>query len=158
MLGACGGGQEGGSGAADSAPLDEGLLEFVRCMRRQGIQLADPKITGEDKVEIRPAQGAPIASRADFDAATEACEREGYSRFGTTKPKRTVEPDREDNAIEFARCARREGVDLPDPRFEDGAITNWSPAALGIDLDDPDVVAIGETCARESGFDPWKEL
>lgn len=155
VLGGCGGGGDIDAGGGASA--DRGLVEFVGCMRRQGIQLGDPVVTGDDKVEIRPAPGAPVAPRAAFDAATRACEAEGYSRFGDGE-RQHLDRSKEDQAVAFARCARRQGIDLPDPRFEDGAITNWEPDGLGIDVEAPDVVAVGESCAGESGFNPWQDL
>lgn len=154
LVAGCGGG--GGTGRAAPA-ADAGLAEFVQCMRRHGVPLADPVVTGTDEVEIRPAQGAPVVARADFDAATRACEAEGHHPFGGGA-RQAPDRDREDRAVAFARCARREGIALPDPRFEDGEVTNWDPAALGIDLEAPAVVAVGGRCTRESGFDPWEDL
>ncbi|HVF13147.1 MAG TPA: hypothetical protein VM942_01040 [Acidimicrobiales bacterium] len=156
VFGGCGSaGDDVGAGGGASA--DQGLAEFVGCMRRQGIQLSDPVVTGGDKVEIRPAPGAPIAPQEEFDAATRACEAEGFSRFGDGE-RRRLDRSKEDQAVAFARCARSHGVDLPDPRFEDGAITNWEPDGLGIDVEAPDVAAVGERCAGESGFNPWEDL
>lgn len=134
-------------------------MDFVRCMRRHGIQLADPVVTGRDKVEIGPAPGAPLAPESEFDAATRACEAEGYSRFGKAGDRgRGGDGVDEEGALAFARCVRRSGIPLPDPRFERGAVTNWDPERLGLDLDDATVIAAGQSCARETGFDPWEEL
>ena len=156
LLAGCGRGG-GGVDVAGGASVDQGLVDFVRCMRRHGIQLADPVRTGDDKVEVRPAPGAPLASRQEFDEATRSCEAEGHSRFGDGQ-RRRLDRSKEDEAVAFARCVRGEGVDLPDPRFEDGAVTNWDPDALGIDVEAPDVVAVGERCAGATGFNPWEDL
>lgn len=156
LLAGCGRG-DGGIDGAGGAAVEQGLVDFVRCMRRHGIQLADPVATGDDNVEVRPAKGAPVASRQEFDAATRACEADGHSRLGDGERRRLDRPE-EDEAVAFARCVRREGVDLPDPRFEDGAVTNWDPDSLSIDVEAPDVVAAGERCAGTTGFDPWEDL
>jgi hypothetical protein len=156
LLAGCGGAEPRAAGQA--AP-DQGLLDFVRCMRRQGIPLADPVVTGEDRVEVRPLEGAPLAGRAEFDAAADACEAEGFHRFGDggERRPRDGDRDREDAALAFARCVREAGVELPDPRLEDGEITNWDPDRLGIDLTDAQVIEVGRRCADRSGFDPWED-
>lgn len=154
LLAGCG---DGAGPVAGGEGRDEGLLAFVRCMRGEGIPLADPVETGDGKVEVMPAPGQPLAGRAAFDAAVAACERRGLRRFGDgSRPG--GDRSREDGAVAFARCVRRLGIDLPDPRFRDGEVANWAPSELGIDIEAPAVVAVGERCARETGFDPWEEL
>lgn len=157
LVAACGGAGGGPAEPARGASGAGGLVDFVRCMRRHGVALGDPIVEG-DRVEIPPAEGAPLASRADFEAATAACEDEGHSRFGSDGERRRLDRRQEEEAVAFARCVRRKGIELPDPRFQNATVSNWDPEQLGIDLDDPEVVAVGEQCTAATGFDPWEEL
>lgn len=134
---------------------DERLLAFVECMRAEGVALADPVVDG-DRVEIGPGPGGTPPDRDEFEAAEAACAEQGLTPF--TDPAERPDPaagaDRADRALAFARCARASGVTLPDPVFEGDSIANWDVDELGIDLDDPEIVEIGDRCAEESQFDP----
>ena len=138
---------------------EDAWLGFARCLRTEGIKVADPTFLSDGGVKIAPASGAPIASRDVFDAAVDEC-RPILSAAGL-KPPGDEEPDRnlalEDRALAFAKCARAAGYELPDPVIEGGRVANWNPAELGIDLEDPETQRAADGCARQSGFDPRKE-
>lgn len=142
-----------------SAPAaDERLLAFVECMRAEGVALADPVVDGE-RVEIGPGPGGALPDRDEFEAAEAACAEQGLAPF--TEPVERPDPaaaaDRADRALAFAGCVRASGIALPDPIFEGDSIINWDVDELGIDLDDPEIVEIGNRCVEETQFDPTVE-
>lgn len=151
----CGGGDPGP--AQEAGAPDDALMEFVRCMRGHGVQLGDPIVRG-DSVEIPPARGVPVVSREEFEAAEAACRAEGHGGPAMAGSRAGVDTGVQDGAVAFARCVRRHGIDLPDPRFDDGTVTNWDVDRLGIDLSDPRVLAVGDRCSGETGFNPWEDL
>ena len=122
-LAACGGGGEsagaGSSGAAgaggDRAKLEQAALKHAECMRRQGIEVPDPK-PGEGGIVLSgPPSGADPGAR---QRAAAKCEK--YLR-GVPPPKLSDEQKTAmlDGALKHARCMRRQGIDFPDPRFDD---------------------------------------
>ena len=152
----------GGAPAARPTPTQEdALVSFADCLRRQGINVADPEFLPDGGWKLLPASGRPVTPRHEFEAAVAGC-KPILTAAGLKLPnERDDDIARditvEDRALGFAACVRTAGFDLPDPAVEDGRVTNWDPEALGIDLDDPDVQRVADRCARTSGFDPRKE-
>jgi hypothetical protein len=77
----------GGSGAADPRSR---LLEFARCMREHGVDVADPP-AGEDRITINPGS----STEAQIQAAQQACAQyapEGLNGQEAPGPGRTMLP------------------------------------------------------------------
>jgi len=138
----------GGTGTANPAtdgspskdPQQAGL-DFARCMREQGVDMPDPEVGERGMVMVGPrrAEGEPGGDQrppAGFEEAHRACAHflEDMIQDDHAKP----DPAEQDRALEFARCMRENGVDMPDPDFSDGG------AGFSIQI-------------GEEGFDPTSE-
>ncbi len=116
-------------------------------MRDQGLEWPDPFVdaSGEPRIQL-PAGFQPADLDEIFDAAEECGE------FLEGVPLAVDATDLSaatDLLLEFARCMRENGFDLPDPDFSlvlDPA--NAPPAGPfgDVDLDDADFVAAFENC------------
>ena len=154
LLGACGGSDSGGSDddvasvsdddsdeqaqSNDEADAEEELLDWVECMRDEGIDIPDPtrdadgnlviegpgiRIGGGESVgptsEENPDDDeGPAVDPEEMDAAMEAC-----GEPPALGPSDISDEDlqaMQDAALEFAECMRDEGIeDFPDPDFSD---------------------------------------
>src|SRR5919198_1218149 len=119
---------------------------------------------------LRPA--IPVAAAAAFTLlALAACgggggsggvaSMDGSSHSGTTGTSTTGTKDPQEAALEFAKCMREHGVDMPDPKFGKGGIVVQKNASgdTGVDPDDPTFKAAQKACqpivdkaAREAGL------
>ena len=121
---ACGGGEETGAGEADGggdrAKLERAALEHAECMRKEGIDVPDPK-PGQGGIILRGPRGG--GDPGAQERAARRCEK--YLR-DVPPPKLSDEQKNavRDGALEHARCMRGQGIDFPDPRFDDkGGVT-----------------------------------
>jgi hypothetical protein len=156
LLGACGSDGDGSGGnddvasvsgddsdeqaqGDDQADTEEELLDWVECMRDEGIDIPDPTRDENgnlviDGPGIRLGGGDTGGStssdesddegderpfdRDEMDAAMEAC-----GEPPALGPNDLSDEDRqamEEDALEFAECMRDEGIeDFPDPDFSD---------------------------------------
>ncbi len=155
---ACGGSSDGGSGepgggngGKDRDP-QAAALAWATCMRDNGVDIPDPKPQDEGggQLFLAPGVGGPLAGTDEktFTAAKKACSEHaedmggpGAAGFGEEDKQRMVD---------FARCMREQGIDMPDPDFDgsDGRI------AIEIDPNDPDFDAAREACKKFSGGMP----
>ncbi|HVF73859.1 MAG TPA: hypothetical protein VM938_02320 [Acidimicrobiales bacterium] len=137
-LGACG--SDGGSGndvaslgntkqAAAGGPekdKEKAWLDFARCMRDHGVQMADPEVagSGDGMVMVRPAGGGTggtateVPDDGKLKAADAAC-RHHIEGLGGGRT-RLDDPEMQDKLVKFARCMREQGIDMPDPTSEGG--------------------------------------
>jgi hypothetical protein len=167
LLGACSGGGSDGGGDGDGvaslsddnaneqAQTDQNdseaeLLDWVECMRGEGIDLSDPTRDADGNLVISgpginigggseggtfdnadPADGEePPIDPQDMDAATEVCGEPPATGGELSEEDRQAQ---EDAALQFAECMRNEGIeDFPDPDFSDqGPQTNSNTAPEG---------------------------
>ena len=109
---------EGGTDTEEDP--QEAALEWARCMRERGIDVPDPQVDEDGRVEIRPGAGMRLDRQGDdFREAREAC----GTPFGDAGPPQLSEEEREqmqETMLEFAACMREQGVDMPDPDFSGG--------------------------------------
>jgi hypothetical protein len=123
----------------DQADTEEELLDWVECMRDEGIDIPDPTRDEDGNLVIEgpgirlgggDSDGStssddeggdgdePNVDPEDMDAAMEAC-----GEPPALGPNDISEEDRqemEENALAFAECMREEGIeDFPDPDFSD---------------------------------------
>ena len=152
LLGACGGGgdsggvatrsgAEGESAAAadDDAPTEEDVLEWVECMREQGIDVPDPSVDGEGNVMLGGGPRVVINGSASASASTDESGDDGdtppeppdpeefrKARETCGDPPRAggsfSEEDQQafqDAALKMAQCMRDHGIDFPDPVFSE---------------------------------------
>jgi hypothetical protein len=101
---------------------EEAALAWARCMRKEGVNVPDPEVGDGGSITIRPGSGGGAlrqGNREKFEAATKKC----GTPFGDAEPPRLSDEDRQelqDTMLEFARCMRENGADVPDPDFSQG--------------------------------------
>lgn len=150
-LSACGGSGEddktesaaSGSAASGSptrdakwaAAQDKWDLEMARCLRKQGIQIEDPK----------PGEGFPDFERpANFPEISQSCQAEvgePPSLIKDPEVRKQAEKEAEESGLKVARCLRDKGYDVKDPT--DGALR------MPEDLKDADWNACEEAMSGE---------
>lgn len=148
-LSACGGGGGGNDGVASLSGDDGGggttsttlsekeaekaLLDWAACMRGEGLDVPDPKVDGNGRVQIGVVAGAPDdegdEAGGGTDGATDPPDRKAFETAMEKcgEPPRVggelTDEDREEmqeQALALAQCMRDEGIeDFPDPDFSD---------------------------------------
>ncbi|MEV5828531.1 hypothetical protein AB0L25_23515 [Spirillospora sp. NPDC052242] len=108
-LAGCGGGGATGAAASPtgSAAAEDAKLEFARCMRENGVDVPDPG-SGEQGTRVL-GKGA---GGEKLEKALDACR--SLLQAGGMLPD-LKDPEVRDRYVEFARCMRENGVDVPDP-------------------------------------------
>lgn len=124
--------------AGEDASTEEELLDYVACLREQGVDVADPQTDSEGNLVLGgpggggggpggggggPDQGGPPegggegggANRELRQTAMEACGDPPSGAFGGFE--RPDPSEMQDTAVEFAQCMRAEGIDMADPDF-----------------------------------------
>lgn len=147
-----------GSGTSDASATpapqgntEEQLLSYVECLRGQGLNIPDPQVDAEGNLRLGPPRGVAQGGGSGgfdpsrFEAAQQVC---GQPPAGALGGGRLDQTEFQDAALEFARCMREQGVDVPDPDFSSGT----GPGAIGglfgrgLNNDDPKVQAAREEC------------
>lgn len=150
-LTACAGGDEGTGGSAgagagdgrDRAKLEKAALEHAECMRREGVDVPDPK-PGQGGIVLRgPREGGDPAMER---RAARTCER----HLRDVPPPRLTEEQKtelRDGALRHARCMRARGIPFPDPKFDgNGGVS--VKFGDGFDPADPRVREAERSCRR----------
>ena len=128
------GADDGGAGAGATLDPEEARLAYARCMRENGVDVPDPKPGTDGMVQLAPGTGPGGGVDAEtFEAARKACA--AYAEdMGGPGAGGLGEADQE-RLLEFARCMREHGVDVPDPDLDqDGGIAVEVPRG-GVDAD-----------------------
>ena len=131
---------------------DEGeaaAIAYAECMREHGFDWPDPVLT-EQGWDIRTPEGIDPDSN-EFEVAQEECDRV----YRAALPDVDVSPEdraRLENEMEqmlvFAACMRDQGIDFPDPQFEEDGI---SGPAGPMDGDWDSFEKARTTCEEETG-------
>ncbi|HYX12254.1 MAG TPA: hypothetical protein VE817_09735 [Candidatus Acidoferrum sp.] len=118
--------------ASPSASLDpEGAMDaFAQCMRAHGVDIqvstvGDGGSTGAtvNKSSAAPRTGAGTdQDKTKFDAANKAC-ASLLPKGGLNGPNGQIDPEMEQKMLAFSACMREHGIDMPDPKFENGGAT-----------------------------------
>jgi hypothetical protein len=142
------------SAAPDASPAasldpEAAMKAFEDCMRDHGV---DIQATIISKGEAGSDGGGPITNKVDsgtgtngtkidkdkFVAAQDAC-KSLLPQGGTNGPGGQIDPEFEQKLLDFAKCMRDHGIDMPDPEFSStgggGRVTIGGP-------DDPDAPRI----------------
>jgi len=120
-------GSDPGSSAAPSAsPMspEDAMLAYARCMRSHGVNLPDPKITtgaGGQSGTIAVG-GVDLKNQPGFEAAQKACEQ-FMDDMAADAPGRSMSPEEQEGFLNFAKCMREHGIDMPDPVFSGGGVS-----------------------------------
>lgn len=121
---------------------EEVLLDYTECMRDEGIDIPDPEFSADGRGgRIQLGPGGIDPDDPDFQAAQKKCEPllESLRQNFDEEDRQAMQ----DAALEFAKCMREHGIDMPDPDFSEGggAFRN-----SGIDPDDPDFQKAEKAC------------
>jgi len=117
-----------GNSTDSTEPIDpsEAPLKYAECMREHGIDMPDPTVTGDGGVMI--AVGGPAAvdgsssgdepDPKEFEAANKDCEHFMEDAIGQFEPPSEEDQKKmQEDALEFTKCMREHGIDMPDPQF-----------------------------------------
>ena len=147
-----------GTQPADATPHPDQVVydAFAECAREHGANVANPILNPDGSVEIPPGDGE-LSPADELDAASNACQpilsAAGFPPVGPIELSEEELDELKRQASAFATCMRARDVPFPEPEWTGGAITNWDPQTLGIDVTDSDVQSAGEDCGAETGFD-----
>ena len=167
-LGACGGSNDGGGGAAKGASGQdkafEGALKFSQCMREHGIDMPDPQRVGKGGIKL--SGGKVDFNDPKMKSAQSACQK--YMQIGGGE---TLDPAKraklQESALNYARCMR--GAGRRHARSEAGGqrrphlpgrpglwqSSNGSgPKGLGVNPDSPKFKAADKACNHFLGDRP----
>ena len=125
-LAACGGG--GDDSTPHKARQDEafdGALKFAKCMREHGVDMPDPKRTGDGGIVQRiggPGRGTDRGPNdPKIKAADKACVKYRELGGGDAPDPKLVAKQR-DAFVGYARCMRSKGINMPDPKVSGNGI------------------------------------
>ncbi|MFG2624486.1 hypothetical protein [Streptomyces sp. NPDC048473] len=106
--------KSGGSASDDRKTEEDQALEHRKCLREQGLDIPEPK-PGENSHGITINGGGK--SKKEMEKAFKACQDKAVGGG----PKELTQAEK-DKAVAFARCMRKNGFDMPDPKFDGGAM------------------------------------
>ncbi|GGY51426.1 hypothetical protein OH797_15995 [Streptomyces anulatus] len=109
-----GGTKDGGSASGTGKTEEDQALEHRKCLREQGLDIPEPK-PGQDGMGITIDGGSK--GKEEMEKAFKACEDKAVGGG----PKELTQAEK-DKMVAFARCMRENGFDMPDPKFDGGAM------------------------------------
>ena len=112
--------EDDADGEAGEEDPEEAALAWAKCMREHGVDVPDPEVGEGGRLTIRPGSG-PGQRLGDVDTdafreATQACGRP-FGRSGAPALSDEQREELQETMLEFAKCMREHGVDMPDPEF-----------------------------------------
>jgi hypothetical protein len=123
------------AGPASKQDAQQAALAFARCMRQHGIDMPDPQMSGNRITqEFRGGPGSKGPDDPAFKAAQQACNK--YMPNGGQPPK--LDPQQQQQLVQFARCMRQHGIDMPDPDPNGGGIVVKRSARNGRNAPEPE--------------------
>lgn len=120
-----GGTKSGGSASTTEKTEEDQALEHRKCLREQGLEIPEPK-PGENGMGVTIDGGSK--SKQEMEKAFKACQDKAVG--GGPKELSQAEKDK---MVAFARCMRKNGFDMPDPKF-DGGMAQAMPAPKGSEM------------------------
>jgi hypothetical protein len=110
---------EPGSSEEPQASIDpeEAALAFAQCMREHGVDMPDPQVGSNGEMSFSIGVGPGKGDRSQLQEAQEACQDLMPGAFGEP---REIPQEQRDAMLAFAKCMRDNGIDMPDPVFENG--------------------------------------
>ena len=117
-----------GTTPSGSTDPEQAARDFAACMRDHGVDMPDPQFKGDgtSKMIIGGGDGAAKVGGAPdeqkLEAADKACRHlmDGVAQDAQRKMDPAELEKMKQQALDFSKCMREHGVDMPDPTFEDG--------------------------------------
>ena len=136
-------GDSTGDSTGSTEPIDpsEAPLKYAHCMREHGVDMPDPTISGDGGVMV--AIGGPVEvdggtskdgpDPKEFEAANKECQHFMEDAVGQFEPPSEEDQKKmQEQALQFSKCMREHGIDMPDPQFSvDGG-------GLSVSIGEPD--------------------
>lgn len=120
-----GGTKDGGSASTTKKTEEDQALEHRKCLREQGLNIPEPK-PGENGMGVTIDSGSK--GKQEMEKAFKACQDKAVGGG----PKELTQAEK-DKMVAFARCMRKNGFDMPDPKF-DGGMAQAMPALKGSEM------------------------
>ncbi len=131
-------GPAGDGTGEDVSPKErqEAMLAFARCMRKNGVDMKDPK----------PGEGLALRVDKGQEKKTEKAQKacQPILRNAIGEPSAEERAAMEQSMLEFARCMREHGVQIADPKPGEG-IRVGGPGTK-IDPEDPTFKKAQKAC------------
>jgi hypothetical protein len=137
------------SPSASAMTPQDAALAYARCMRENGVEMPDPQVTTGANGEIAIEQSAGAAVPKEKMAAADATCRHFMTAAGPNGPREPLSAEDLDKLLQFAKCMREHGIDMPDPQADGGIIFEQRDGATGPTgpQDDAEFRAAEEACA-----------
>jgi hypothetical protein len=142
----------GGDSDSSSKDAEDQALEFSQCMRENGVpDFPDPEFNDDGGISINRSGGpGDSTDRKAEEKAMKACEDKMPRGGGNFS-----EEDRakmQDAFLEYAKCMRDHGIDMPDPDFSGGGgAFRVGVGKDGMDPNDPTFKKADEACHDKLG-------
>jgi hypothetical protein len=134
-------GAKSGDGG-DQKDRKEVAYEWAKCMRKEGVPVADPDANG--MLTITPGTSRAQVDADDFDAAREKCG--DPAELGMLpEPTEAESKQMQEGLLAFAKCMRERGIEIPDPEFSEGRGSVKLPDG---DLNSPKFQAAQKACGK----------
>jgi hypothetical protein len=119
-------------------------------MRDNGIDMPDPEVVddgggGQVGMAFKVGGDGGSIDKEEFRAADAAC-RHHLADVIDDKSTGGLSPEDEDRLLQFARCMREHGIDMPDPQSGGMIVNEEGGDGSKIDPNDPDFQAAQEAC------------
>ncbi len=140
---------DGAEAPASEEDPQEAALEWAKCMRENGVDVPDPEIGEGGRLTIRPGGAGRRLGDVDSDSFRAAMQECGRPLGGAGPPALSDEQREElqETMLEFARCMRENGVDMPDPDFSgQGGGGLFRLGGPGVDPESPTFRKAQEAC------------
>ena len=150
LLTACGSSSsadEDAAAAEQAAPAaneeERALLAFAQCMRDKGVlNFPDPVVNVDGTYSFPRPQGVQMPEVQETFEQCRSLLPEGFQT-----PGQGADPEQQDALLEFARCMREQGVDVPDPTAAGGIHAMFAK----LDPQSPTVQAAIQQCQEYLG-------
>jgi hypothetical protein len=155
LLAGCGHGAAANQASTTGSNKQADMLKFTQCMRSHGVNVPDPQTSGAGGGVLHFQAGGPGSpinpDSTTFENAQKACQSL-LPNGGQMSPQQQAQAQQ--NALNFSRCMRAHGVDMPDPQIGNGSIgikiTPGSGAGK-INPDSPTFQSAQQACASQFG-------
>jgi hypothetical protein len=140
--------------AATTAPLDpeEAMLAYTECMREHGIDLADPEFTDDGGGVVQRIEEDIDPDGEEFAAAEQACSPIMENAIGEVEIDPEQEAEMRENLLAYAECMREQGIDMPDPVFDEGGRVEIAAGErVGEGASNEEFEAANEVCSESDG-------
>lgn len=132
---------------------EEIATTFTECVRGHGFNIPDPVLNADGTVDIQALRSSvwndPMFQTRDRAVLGECAPLLQGATFAQTRSQEDM-IEIQDNLLDFARCLRDNGVDVPDPDFSSGPRAAMRPLVQGLIGADSRVQTIVEQCTQAS--------